>query len=194
MDGMIAMFEKRRSEWAPRAASVTVLNKSSPGGGAGGAKWSSPGGGRSPGRSPGPYADVTAKDGDFFNYLAGGSLRTSTPTTLDRVLGHFAHTTPAVLGIRVGLLSSSGFMSGGHFVHTIWTDSPIRLAPRPTANRIHVDRLSGLNRAGLRHATITYRVLILNDPGAWSSFRSKRSSCGSTWTPLVSVREGSVSG
>ena len=38
----------------------------------------------------------------------------------------------------------------GHFAHTIQTDSPIRLACRPTANPTqNVDRISRLNRAGL---------------------------------------------
>jgi len=37
----------------------------------------------------------------------------------------------------------------GHFAHTTYTDSPIRLAPRPTVNPTqNVDRISILDRAG----------------------------------------------
>ena len=50
----------------------------------------------------------------------------------DRFWGHFAHMTRSALGL--GLLLSFSVYVRGHFAHTIQTDSPIRLAPRPAGN------------------------------------------------------------
>lgn len=87
LDEMIVMFEKRRAEWAPRAAtklahataaggdagSVDAVSGRGGGGGSGvgesgGYSYESASPFKRGGKTP-AYADPTSKDGDFFNYL-----------------------------------------------------------------------------------------------------------------------------
>lgn len=66
LDEMIVTFEKRRSEWAPRAVTHLAGAGSTASPVSGGFPAGSPL--RSGGKAP-PYADPKSKDGDFFEYL-----------------------------------------------------------------------------------------------------------------------------